>query len=219
MVLQDKKSTYDTDIFQSLIQSISSISQVNYGETEKTDIAIRVIVDHIRAITFSIADGQLPSNTGAGYVIRRILRRAVRYGFTYLDLKGPFLFKLIESLVNQFKTVFPEVYEQRLLIENVVEKEEKVFLKTLGKGLDLINSLINTLESNMKIISGKIVFELYDTYGFPPDLTTLILKEKGLSYNKQEFNQEMEKQKNRSRTDSEIVLGDWIEVNDLPIKD
>ena len=218
MVLQDKKSTYDTDIFQSLIQSISNISQVNYGETEKTDIAIRVIVDHIRAITFSIADGQLPSNTGAGYVIRRILRRAVRYGFTYLDLKGPFLFKLIESLVNQFKTVFPEVYEQRLLIENVVEKEEKVFLKTLGKGLDLINSLINTLESNMKIISGKIVFELYDTYGFPPDLTTLILKEKGLSYNKQEFNQEMEKQKNRSRTDSEIVLGDWIEVNDLPIK-
>ena len=215
MVLQDKKSTYDTDVFSDLIKCISSIAKVPYGQSKDTDIAIRVIVDHIRAIGFSIADGQLPSNTGAGYVIRRILRRAVRYGYTYLNLKDPFLYKLIDDLSSQFKSFFPEIDAQKSVIKNIVKEEEKAFLKTLGKGLTLINKSIEKLTNKKKKMNGSEVFNLYDTYGFPPDLTELILKEKGLSYDHTQFKISMEKQKQRSRSASEIKLGDWISVNDI----
>ena len=218
MVLQNKTSTYDTDIFSSLISAVSTISNISYGYSNKTDIAIRVIVDHIRAIGFSIADGQLPSNTGAGYVIRRILRRAVRYGYTYLQLTNPFLFQLTDKLCEQFQDIFPEMCEQKDLIKSVVEQEERMFLKTLGKGLELINKSINSLDSNVKEMSGENVFELYDTYGFPPDLTSLILKEKGLVYNQLQFDCEMQKQKARSRSAAEINLGDWVEVNNIPVE-
>jgi len=218
MVLQNKTSTYDTDIFGDLIQDISKISKINYGDSEKTDIAIRVIVDHIRAIGFSIADGQLPNNTGAGYVIRRILRRAIRYGYTYLNLKEPFLYKLIDSLSRQFRSFFPEIEAQRSMIENVIKEEENTFLNTLGKGLELISKSIELLASDTNQMDGSDVFELYDTYGFPPDLTALILKEKGLGYDQIQFDKEMKKQKIRSRSASKVTLGDWIMVNDIPIE-
>ena len=199
MVMQNKKSTYDTDLFFDLIQNISKISNTKYGDNQKTDVAIRVIVDHIRAIAFAIADGQLPSNTGAGYVIRRILRRAVRYGYTYLNLKDPFLYQLVDVVSNQFHDIFPEIDKQKNVVSEIIKEEEKGFLKTLGKGLDLINNSINVLDSKVKEISGKKVFELYDTYGFPPDLTALILSEKGLSYNMKNFEKAMQEQKDRSR--------------------
>ena len=217
MVMQNKQSTYDTDVFHDLISYVADFSGINYGDHLNTDIAIRVIVDHIRAIVFSIADGQLPGNTGAGYVIRRILRRAIRYGYNYLDFKTPFLYNLVDLLSKQFIDVFPELSQQKALIKNVIKQEEKLFLNTLGKGLELITATINKLNSG-KHISGKDVFVLYDTYGFPPDLTALILKEKGLSYNQSEFDVEMEKQKSRSRSASELNLGDWINVNDVPIE-
>ena len=219
MVLQNKTSTYDTDIFLGLIKTVSSISKFNYGDDPKTDIAIRVIVDHLRAIAFSIADGQLPSNTGAGYVIRRILRRAVRYGYTYLNLKEPFLYQLVEGLSVQFQNIFPEIHSQSSSIQDVIKQEEDSFFKTLGKGLQLIKKSIDLLSKNQKVISGSDVFDLYDTYGFPPDLTSLILKEKGLSYNKFQFDQEMSEQKNRSRYAAEIILGDWVEVNNIQSED
>ena len=218
MVVQGQMSTYDTDVFSDLIKRISIMSNIDYGYSKNTDIAIRVIVDHIRAIVFSISDGQLPSNTGAGYVIRRILRRAVRYGYTYLRLKDPFLNKLVESLSNQFKIVFPEIHKQRVIIKNIIEQEEKVFLKTLGKGLDLINSSIALLKKDSTEMNGSAVFELYDTYGFPPDLTALILQEKNLSFSQTQFDVLMQEQKHRSRAASEIVLGDWIEVNNIEIE-
>ena len=217
MVMQNKQSTYDTDIFHSLITRVSDLSSIAYGTHASKDIAIRVIVDHIRAIVFSIADGQLPANTGAGYVVRRILRRAVRYGYNYLGFTTPFLYNLVDLLSKQFIDFFPELFNQKVLIKNVIEQEEKLFLKTLGKGLELITDSINNLDSS-KNMSGKDVFVLYDTYGFPPDLTALILKEKGLSYNQSEFDVEMQKQKSRSRSASELNLGDWIHVNDVPIE-
>jgi alanyl-tRNA synthetase len=218
MVMQNKTSTYDTDVFFDLIKNVSKISNTKYGGHEKTDIAIRVIVDHIRAISFAISDGQLPSNTGAGYVIRRILRRAVRYGYTYLNLKDPFLYQLVDVLAGQFYDIFPEIDKQKKVVSEIIKEEEKSFLKTLGKGLDLINYSINLLDSDVKQISGKKVFELYDTYGFPPDLTALILKEKGLSYKTKQFEKSMQEQKNRSRSASEISVGDWVPVNDVPIE-
>ncbi|MBE37142.1 MAG: alanine--tRNA ligase [Flavobacteriales bacterium] len=218
MVLQNTQSTYDTDIFKDLIAKVANISGVEYGHQEKTDIAIRVIVDHIRAIVFAIADGQLPSNNGAGYVVRRILRRAVRYGYTYLNLNAPFLYQLVDLLGYQFATIFPEIDNQQSIIQNVIKEEEKTFFKTLGKGLDLISKSIKSLKDGVKIMDGSRVFELYDTYGFPPDLTALILKEKGLSYSHKEFDQSMREQKNRSRSASEIILGDWILVNNIPIE-
>ncbi|MAZ58509.1 MAG: alanine--tRNA ligase [Flavobacteriales bacterium] len=218
MVMQNKTSTYDTDVFFDLIKNVSKISNTKYGDYEKTDIAIRVIVDHIRAISFAISDGQLPSNTGAGYVIRRILRRAVRYGYTYLNLKDPFLYQLVDVLAGQFYDIFPEIDKQKKVVSEIIKEEEKSFLKTLGKGLDLINYSINLLDPDVKQISGKKVFELYDTYGFPPDLTALILKEKGLSYKTKQFEKSMQEQKNRSRSASEISVGDWVPVNDVPIE-
>ncbi|KAA3624331.1 MAG: alanine--tRNA ligase [Flavobacterium sp.] len=207
MVLQEKQSNYDTDVFTPLIREIEAVTKTHYGKDEKTDIAIRVIADHVRAVAFSIADGQLPSNTGAGYVIRRILRRAIRYGFTFLDKKEPFIFRLTDTLVKQMGTAFPELTSEKNLITNVIREEEQSFLRTLDQGLVLLENMITSAKS--KEISGKKVFELYDTYGFPKDLTGLILRERGYSYNESEFDSELQKQKERSRAAGKIETGDW----------
>ena len=208
MVLQGKKSNYDTDIFQPLIHEIEKISEKKYNIDKKTDIAMRVIVDHIRAVAFAIADGQLPSNTGAGYVIRRILRRAIRYGFSFLDIKEPFIYRLVPVLIKIMGDAFPELIHQKDLITSVIKEEEQSFLKTLEQGLTLLNRILET--TSKKEISGVKVFELYDTYGFPKDLTTLILREKGFHFNEKEFEEEMKKQKKRSKSAAEISTGDWI---------
>ena len=214
MVLQDVKSNYDTDIFTPLIREIEAISSITYGHNEKEDIAIRVIADHVRAVAFSIADGQLPSNSGAGYVIRRILRRAVRYGFTFLHKKEPFIFRLVDILSKKMGDAFPELKAQKQLIENVIKEEETSFLRTLDQGLILLDTIIENSES--KEISGKKAFELYDTFGFPIDLTSLILREKGLSLNESDFHVEMKKQKERSRSASKSSTEDWIIlINDI----
>ena len=211
MVLQGVQSNYDTDVFTPLIREIEVISNKDYGKNEKTDIAIRVISDHVRAVAFSIADGQLPSNTGAGYVIRRILRRAVRYGFTFLDKKEPFIYRLVDVLSKRMGEAFPELKDQKQLIENVIKEEEQSFLRTLDQGLVLLNKIVKEAKSDT--ISGKKVFELYDTYGFPIDLTALILSEKGLSLDEKGFAEELQKQKNRSRAASEMSTDDWIVLN------
>jgi len=212
MVLQKVTSSYDTDVFLPLIREIETITRTEYGSSTKTDIAIRVISDHVRAVAFAIADGQLPSNTGAGYVIRRILRRAIRYGFTFLDQKEPFIFKLVSILSNQLGNVFTEIKTQRQLITNVIKEEEHSFLRTLEQGLILLDKIIN--ESKDKIISGEKAFELFDTYGFPKDLTALILSEKGLAFDEKVFNEELEKQKNRSRAASVVETDDWNVLKD-----
>ena len=208
MVLQGKKSNYDTDIFVPLINEIENLSGKTYGKDETVDIAMRVISDHLRAVAFSIADGQLPSNTGAGYVIRRILRRAIRYGFTFLDLKQAFIYKLIPTLVNTMGEAFPELKKQETLITNVIREEEQSFLRTLEQGLVLLNRMIETAKD--KKISGSKVFELYDTFGFPKDLTALILREKGFEFDEQEFDAEMTKQKNRSKSAAGMTTDDWV---------
>lgn len=213
MALQGKKSNYDTDVFQPIIQEIEKITQHSYKKDEKTTIAIRVIADHIRAVSFSIADGQLPSNTGAGYVIRRILRRAIRYGFTFLNQKEAFIYKLVEVLSEQMGTAFPELKHQKTLISRVIQEEENSFLRTLGQGLGLLDNLINAMDS--KVLSGKKAFELYDTFGFPIDLTALILREKGLCLDENEFAVEMEKQKSRSRAAAEVDTDDWVMLSDV----
>lgn len=207
MVLQNVKSNYDTDVFTPLIREIETITNVAYGKKEETDIAIRVIADHIRAVAFSIADGQLPSNTGAGYVIRRILRRAVRYGFTFLDTKEPLMYRLVNVLTYTMGDAFPELKEQRQLIENVIKEEEHSFLKTLDQGLVLLDTIISN--SKDKIVDGAKAFELYDTFGFPIDLTALILSEKGYTLDEAGFNSSMQQQKNRSKSASEISKEDW----------
>ncbi|GAA4893026.1 alanine--tRNA ligase [Flaviramulus aquimarinus] len=207
MVLQGVQSNYDTDVFAPLIREIETITNKDYGKTEKVDVAIRVISDHVRAVAFSIADGQLPSNTGAGYVIRRILRRAVRYGFTFLDKKEPFIYRLVDVLSKKMGAAFPELKAQKQLIENVIKEEEQSFLRTLDQGLVLLNKIVE--ETKADTISGEKAFELYDTYGFPIDLTALILSEKGLKLDEEGFNQELQKQKNRSRVASEISTDDW----------
>ena len=214
MVLQNVKSNYDTDIFTPLIREIEAISSVIYGENDKEDIAIRVIVDHVRAVAFSIADGQLPSNTGAGYVIRRILRRAVRYGFTFLHKKEPFMYRLIDILSEKMGTAFPELKAQKQLIENVIKEEETSFLRTLDQGLIMLDTIIETSDS--KEVSGKKAFELYDTFGFPIDLTSLILREKGFVLNEDDFHIEMKKQKERSRSASESSTDDWTSISNIP---
>lgn len=208
MVLQDKKSNYDTDVFTPLIQSIERVTGSDYGKSEKTDIAIRVIADHLRAVTFSIADGQLPGNTGAGYVIRRILRRAIRYGFTFLNIKEPFIYKLVETLSAQMGDSFPELKSQRSLCENVIREEEQSFLRTLDQGLVLLENIIEETKGNT--VSGEKAFELYDTFGFPIDLTALILRERAYELDEQAFNAELQKQKDRSRAASVITAGDWV---------
>ena len=208
MVMQNVTSNYDTDVFIPLIKEIETITNTTYGKNTEIDVAIRVISDHVRAVAFAIADGQLPSNTGAGYVIRRILRRAVRYGFTFLNTKEPFIHKLIAVLTKQMGDYFPELKKQRQLIVNVIKEEENSFLRTLDQGLILLDGIIkNSPESE---ISGKKAFELFDTYGFPIDLTALILSEKGLTLNLDEFETELKKQKERSKAASVIETDDWV---------
>ncbi|MCF7568872.1 alanine--tRNA ligase [Sabulilitoribacter arenilitoris] len=219
MVLQGVQSNYDTDVFTPIIREIETITNKNYGKDEKIDVAIRVISDHVRAVAFSIADGQLPSNTGAGYVIRRILRRAVRYGFTFLDKKEPFIYRLVDVLSNRMGKAFPELKAQKHLIENVIKEEEQSFLRTLDKGIEMLehhmdfNTLmkdkVNTIIEIEKVISGTTAFELYDTYGFPLDLTQLIAKENGFLVDVKGFENLMQKQKSRSRAASEMSTDDW----------
>ena len=217
MVLQNVQSNYDTDIFTPIIREIETIADVKYGENLEQDIAIRVISDHVRAVAFSIADGQLPSNTGAGYVIRRILRRAVRYGFTFLNKKEPFIYKLVDVLSNKMGDAFPELKAQKQLIENVIKEEETSFLRTLDQGLLLLDRIIESTSG--KEVSGDKAFELYDTYGFPIDLTSLILSEKGLTLDEKGFEEELQKQKNRSRAASEMSTEDWTILVDDPIEE
>ncbi|MBQ0788324.1 MAG: alanine--tRNA ligase [Oceanihabitans sp.] len=207
MVLQNVQSNYDTDVFTPIIREIEATTNKDYGKDEKVDVAIRVISDHVRAVAFSIADGQLPSNTGAGYVIRRILRRAIRYAFTFLDKKEPFIYRLVDVLSKKMGTAFPELKAQKQLIENVIKEEEASFLRTLDQGLLLLDRIIET--TNGKEILGSKVFELKDTYGFPEDLTDLILREKGYTYNVAEFKAELKKQKERGRESSALTSEDW----------
>ena len=211
MVLQGVKSNYDTDVFSPLIKELENISNVKYSYSSKTDIAFRVIVDHLRAVVFSIADGQLPSNNGAGYVIRRILRRGVRYGYTFLNMKSPFIYKLVDTLSNQYSTVFPEIDSQIEIIKNVIEKEEDSFLRTLNKGIIKLDEIISKNKSNT--ISGSNAFELYDTFGFPVDLTALILREKNMNYDSKEFDSLMQDQKNRSKAAINTQNQEWISLS------
>ncbi len=207
MVLQNVKSNYDTDVFTPLIREIETITGHKYGKTEEADIAIRVVADHVRAVAFAIADGQLPSNTGAGYVIRRILRRAIRYGFTFLDTKQPFIFRLVKVLSERMGDAFPELSKHHQIIENVIKEEENSFLSTLEQGLVLLDSVIKS--SKGKTIDGEKAFELYDTFGFPIDLTSLILEEKGYRLDVEGFEKALKAQKDRSRAASEVSKDDW----------
>lgn len=213
MALQGKQSNYDTDVFQPIIQEISQLSGVEYGKNPKADVAMRVIADHLRAVAFSIADGQLPSNVKAGYVIRRILRRAVRYGYTFLDFQEPFINKLIPTLVSQMGQSFPELSAQKDLIIKVIFEEEHSFLRTLETGIRMLDSIMYQVKKSAKErISGHDAFILYDTYGFPFDLTELILRENGLSVSKDEFEKEMQVQKDRSRNAAAVETHDWIVI-------
>ena len=215
MALQNKLSNYDTDIFQPLIAQIAGKANKSYGDDETTDIAIRVIVDHIRAISFAIADGQLPSNNKAGYVIRRILRRAVRYGYTFLGFDTPFLFELVDVLAKQYKGFFDELDGQKDFIAKVVREEENSFLRTLENGLKRLDQIESKLkESGHDIIDGKEIFELYDTYGFPLDLTALIARERQLKIDEVGFHKAMAEQKSRSKADAASSKGDWIILED-----
>ncbi|MDZ4330287.1 MAG: alanine--tRNA ligase, partial [Flavobacterium sp.] len=216
MALQGKTSNYDTDVFTPLIEKVEQITGLKYTSNEvlniseeqnKTNIAIRVVVDHVRAVAFAIADGQLPSNTGAGYVIRRILRRAIRYGFTFLNTKEPFINQLVAVLANQMGEFFPEIKSQQQLVTNVIREEEASFLRTLDQGLQLLEDVV--AETKGSTVSGAKAFELYDTFGFPIDLTALILREKGFELDEAGFNAAMQEQKNRSRAASEVSTEDW----------
>ena len=215
MIMQGKRSSYDTDIFQTIIAAISAMSGKRYGENADVDVAMRVIADHLRAISFSIADGQLPSNVKAGYVIRRILRRAVRYGYTYLGFNEPFICRLVATLVAQMGEQFPELKAQQTLIEKVIEEEESAFLRTLATGIGLLDGVIAKVGKGGKI-SGKDAFLLYDTYGFPIDLTELIAREKGVDVDLTEFEKELQAQKERSRNAAAQDVDDWQEI--MPIK-
>ncbi len=214
MVTQGVLSNYDTDIFQGIIQQLAKIAKVTYGKEQKTDVALRVVADHLRAVSFSIADGQLPSNTGAGYVIRRILRRAIRYGYTFLNMKEPFIYKLLPELQKNMGKAFPEIIKQSTLIEKVIKEEEASFFRTLETGIKLIDNII--AKSENKEISGTNAFELYDTYGFPYDLTELIAKENGFTVNETDFKIALSEQKNRSKKDAVKITDDWTEL--LPMQ-
>ena len=213
MVMQGKKSNYDTDVFQSTIAVLSEMSGKKYGEQESVDVAMRVIADHLRAISFSIADGQLPSNVKAGYVIRRILRRAVRYGYTYLGFNEPFICRLVATLVAQMGEQYPELKAQQTLVERVIEEEESSFLRTLATGINMLENVIKNL--NGAKISGKDAFLLYDTYGFPIDLTELIAKEHNVDVELVEFEKELQAQKERSRNAAAQDVDDWQELVDI----
>ena len=210
MVLQGKQSNYDIDFFQNMIRSIETLSGFKYAEKEEIDIAMRVIADHIRAIAFSIADGQVPANNGAGYVIRRILRRAVRYGYTYLNMREPFLCELSRTLEKEMGGAFPELTANALLIEKVIREEESSFFRTLESGIKRMDLILNNLKTkNQNIIPGNEVFELYDTFGFPVDLTSLIARENGVSIDEEGFESALEEQKNRSRNAAVVSTDDW----------
>ncbi len=214
MAIQGKTSNYDTDIFQPIIRKIAMDAGVSYGQHIDTDIALRVISDHIRAISFAIADGQLPSNNKAGYVIRRILRRAVRYGFTFLKFHSPYLHQLVPLLADQFKEVFPELADQQEFVSKVIYEEEAAFLRTLETGLKKLDQLKREMKGKSNVIDGKVVFELYDTFGFPMDLTALIARENQMEIDEEGFRIEMEKQKTRSRQAAVQDKGDWMIVNE-----
>ncbi len=215
MAVQGKKSNYDTDVFQDIIAEISKLSGIKYGENEKNDIAMRVIADHLRAVSFAIADGQVPSNNKAGYVIRRILRRAVRYAYTYLKQDEPFMCKLVDVLARQMGSAFPEIIAQQKLVTQVIQEEENAFLRTLSTGIKLLDQIIEKArKSNNQEIGGKEAFELYDTFGFPLDLTELILREQFLTVNRDEFDHEMEAQKSRSRASAVVETDDWVKISD-----
>ena len=215
MALQGKQSNYDTDVFQPLIQKIAEIAGKKYGEDSKADVAMRVIADHVRTISFSIADSQLPSNAKAGYVIRRILRRAVRYGYTFLDQKQAFIYSLVDTLISVMGEAYPELVAQSDLIKKVIKEEEEAFLRTLETGIKLIDKVIaDTKAAGKTEISGVEAFTLYDTYGFPLDLTELILKENGLTANIDEFNAEMTKQKERARNAAAVEATDWVIIKE-----
>jgi alanyl-tRNA synthetase len=213
MVIQGKQSNYDTDVFQTVITEIGYLAGKKYGIDEKSDIAMRVIADHLRAISFAITDGQLPSNNKAGYVIRRILRRAVRYGYTFLGFRKPFIHQLVKVLTENMGAAFPELIKQQELVVNVIREEEDSFLRTLETGIKLLDTIIeSTKKTNGTEVNGNVAFELYDTFGFPLDLTELILREQGLMVNHNEFELAMEAQKSRSRSATQLETGDWIEL-------
>ena len=215
MAIQGKISNYDTDVFQPIIKVLSDMAGIKYGESEQTDIAMRVIADHIRTIAFSITDGQLPSNAKAGYVIRRILRRAVRYGYTYLNQKHAFMYKLIPVLIESMGDAYPELIAQKELIMKVIKEEEDSFLRTLETGIKMLDKVMDeTKAAGKDVVDGKVAFVLYDTYGFPLDLTELILRENNLTVDKYEFDKNMQAQKERARNAAAIETGDWISVRE-----
>ncbi|RLZ12627.1 alanine--tRNA ligase [Faecalibacter macacae] len=209
MVLQGKTSNYDTDVFQPTIQKLEEISGVKYGAAEKTDIAIRVVVDHLRAVAFAIADGQLPSNTGAGYVIRRILRRAISYGYRFLGLNEPFIYQLYPILKAEMGDFFPELVKQETIVTGVIREEEASFLRTIEQGLNRLNQIIEQL-GDSKVVPGDVVFELYDTYGFPADLSRIVAEDHGFTIDEAGFESEMAKQKERSKKATALITDDWV---------
>ena len=215
MALQGKKSNYDTDVFQPLIGKLGEMCGKRYGDNKDVDIAMRVVADHVRTIAFSVADGQLPSNAKAGYVIRRILRRAVRYGYTFLGFKEAFMYRLIDTLIDSMGEAYPEIKAQSDLIKHVTKEEEDAFLRTLETGMKLIEKVIaDTKGAGKTVVDGKEAFTLYDTFGFPLDLTELILRENGMTVNEEEFNVEMQKQKQRARNAAAVEATDWVELRD-----
>ncbi len=215
MVLQGKKSNYDTDVFQPLIGKLGEMCGKKYGDNKDVDIAMRVVADHVRTIAFSVADGQLPSNAKAGYVIRRILRRAVRYGYTFLGFREAFMYRLIDTLIESMGEAYPEIKAQADLIKHVTKEEEDAFLRTLETGMKLIEKVIaDTKAAGKTVVDGKEAFTLYDTFGFPLDLTELILRENGMTVNEEEFNVEMQKQKQRARNAAAVEATDWVELKD-----
>jgi alanyl-tRNA synthetase len=217
MVLQGKKSNYDTDIFQPLIQELAHLAGLTYGVDSQKDIAMRVIADHLRAVAFAIADGQIPSNNGAGYVIRRILRRAVRYGYTFLGFEERFVYKLLSVLSDQMGSNFTEIVSQHELVSKVIFEEENSFLRTLSHGIRKFEQNIKS-NPDQKLIDGNFAFELFDTYGFPIDLTKLLAKEKGLDVDLDGFQVKLEEQKNRSRKAAEVAAGDWVIIDNQSVK-
>ena len=212
--IQGKNSNYDTDVFQPMIKEIERLSEMTYGNNEQTDVAMRVIADHIRAVSFSIADGQLPGNAKAGYVIRRILRRAVRYAYTFLGQKEGFMYKLIPMLVHEMGDAYPELKAQQQLITRVIKEEEDSFLRTLDRGINMLNLAIDEIKAKNgeKELDGVQAFKLFDTYGFPLDLTQLICRENGITVDEEQFNAEMQKQKERARNAAQVDNGDWVEL-------
>jgi len=215
MALQNKKSNYDTDVFQPLIGKLGEMCGKKYGDNKDVDVAMRVVADHVRTIAFSVADGQLPSNAKAGYVIRRILRRAVRYGYTFLGFKEAFMYRLIDTLIESMGEAYPEIKAQADLIKHVTKEEEDAFLRTLETGMKLIEKVIaDTKGAGKTVVDGKEAFTLYDTFGFPLDLTELILRENGMTVNEEEFNVEMQKQKQRARNAAAVEATDWVELKD-----